>query len=316
MEQAAPLSFDSLLEDWERERQPRARTVYQTKGVIRELEAHLGFTDARRLTPEHLIGWKDALRASGLSPRTIRGGKLSSVKALLTVAVQNRRLPSNAADGVVIAVKHEPGDGVRGYTDQEARLVLEAAKAATDPVHRWIPLLCAYSGARLGEICHLRAEDVVTLRGIPTVSFSPDAGPIKNQSSVRTVPLHPVVVAAGFLEFVEGVKAGPLFPELKLDRFGHRSLNGAKVIGRWVRRLGLTEPRLPTSHGWRHRFKTTARVHGLAVDVVAAMLGHTRATVGDRYGEFPPEAMLAELVKMPDLLKANTSEHLSPQAAR
>ncbi len=294
-----PFTFDMMLENWKLERQPRPRTVYESTNMVRRLEAHLGFSDVRRLTTEHLIGWKDALRAEGLSPTTIRNGKLAAIRAMLTVAVQNRRLPANPADGVVIAVKRAPGDGVRGYTDWEATIVLTAATAATDPVRRWIPLLCAYSGARLGEMCHLRAEDVVTIRGIATMSISPEAGPLKNRSSVRTIPLHPAVVDAGFLDFVMSIRSGPLFPELPLDRFGKRSLNGAKVIGRWVRDLGLTDPKLPTSHGWRHRFRTVARVHGLAVDVVDAMLGHTRATVGDGYGEFPPEAMLAELVKLP-----------------
>jgi hypothetical protein len=45
-------------------------------------------------------------------------------------------------------------------------------------------------------------------------------------------------------------------------------------------------------------------VHGLAVDVVDAMLGHTRGGVADSYGEFPPEAMLAELAKIPDIMKS------------
>ena len=295
----SPYTFETMLGDWKRERQPRPRTIYEMTSMIRKLEDHLGFSDVRQLTPDHLVGWKDALRASGLSARTIRNGKLAAIRAMLAVAVQNRRLPTNPADGVVITVKREPGDDIRDYTDDEAVLVLTAASSAKDPVRRWIPLLCAYSGARLSEICHLRVQDIEQIRGIPTMSFSPEAGPIKNRASVRIIPIHPAVIEAGFLDFVSGVGSGPLFAELKLDRFGKRSLNGAKVIGRWIRKLGLTDELLSPSHSWRHRFKTLARVHGLAVDVVDAMLGHTRATVGDGYGRFPPEAMLKELSKVP-----------------
>ena len=310
---AEPFTFAMLLEDWKRERQPRPQTLYETTNMVRKLEAHLGFNNVLELTAEHVVGWRDALRLEGLSARTIKNGKLATLKAMLVVAVQNRRIKTNPAEGVVITVKRELGGAVRGYNDEEAVKVLTAAATQVDPVRRWIPLLCAYSGARLSEICHLRAEDIVTIRTIPTMSFSPDAGPLKNTSSVRTVPLHPAVIEAGFLNFVNGVGAGPLFPQLKIDRFGKRGLNGAKVIGRWVRGLGLSDPKLPTSHGWRHRFRTVARVHGLAVDVVDALLGHTRGNVADRYGEFPPEAMLKELVKMPTICGVRPTDGLAAE---
>ncbi len=78
---------------------------------------------------------------------------------------------------------------------------------AKEPVLRWIPLLCAYSGARLGEICHLREQDVREVDGIPTISFTL-SGPLKNRRSMRTIPLHPIVLAAGFLTFVESRRSG------------------------------------------------------------------------------------------------------------
>jgi integrase len=297
-----PFTFEMLLEEWKRERQPRLQVAYEAANMLRKLEGHVGYSDARRLTADDLISWKEALQADGLAARTVRDGRFAILRAMLAVAVQNRKLPANPAADVKVTVKLDAVDPVRGYTDIEAAIILNAASASRDPVRRWIPLLCAYSGARLGEICQLRVEDVREIDGIRTISFTHEAGPLKNRRSARTIPLHPVVLEAGFLAFVESRQAGVLFPELLLDRFGKRSLNGSKAIGRWVRKLGITDPRLKSSHSWRHRFRTASRTHGLAVDVVDAILGHTRGTVGDSYGEYPPKAMLQEMVKLPDIL--------------
>ena len=97
------------------------------------------------------------------------------------------------------------------------------------------------------------------------------------------------------------VRKGPLFAEIKPDRFGSRGGTGAKILSKWIRSLGVTDKRISPNHSWRHRLKTLGRRHGLAVDILDAMTGHGRKTVADTYGEFPPDAMLRELRKIPTL---------------
>jgi integrase len=109
----------------------------------------------------------------------------------------------------------------------------------------------------------------------------PEAGSIKTAGSERIVPLHPAIIEAGFLQYVSSLRSGPIFPALPPDRFGKRGGNGTKVIGQWVRRLGLTDKRVSPSHSWRHRFKTLSRRHELMADIVNAITGHHRKTVAD-----------------------------------
>lgn len=120
-------------------------------------------------------------------------------------------------------------------------------------------MVCAYSGARLSEVCQLRFEDINEDDGIAEMRFAADAGSLKNAGSERTVPLHSAIIAAGLLEFVRSRKVGLLFPELPPDKFGKRGGNGNKILGRWVRGLGLKDLRLAPNHSWRHRLKTLAR---------------------------------------------------------
>ncbi len=300
-----PVTFDALFDGWAAERRPAAKTAYEWRRVIHELERHVGHSDAARLTADDLVAWKSALIAQGRRPKTIRDAKLAPVRAVLQWAVDNRRLAANVAERITIDIRQRAGEGRRSYTDEEAAIVLQAARQSRDPVKRWVPWLCAYSGARVSEVCQLRREDIVAVDGIWCMKFDPDAGPLKNRSSERTVPLHRALLDEGFLEFARSVAAGPLFASLPPDKFGKRGGNGTKVLGRWVRSLGLTDPRLSPNHSWRHRLKTSARRYGLAPDIVDAITGHAKRSIGDAYGEFPMAALKRELDKLADITAAD-----------
>lgn len=299
MPTAPPLPLQKLLDSWKAERRPVAKTVYEYTRVVRDLKEHLGHDDARRIASKDLVAWKASMVEAGLAPKTIRDAKLAPIRAILRWAADNELLSSNPAERVSIDVKIRAADSKRGFDDQEAKTILAAAGKDADPVRRWVPLLGAYSGARVSELCQLRVQDVQQIEGVWCMKLLPEAGSLKTRGSERVVPLHHAVIDAGFLKFVEKGKPGPLFPDLPPDKFGKQGGNGTKVIGRWVRGLGLTDPRLSPSHSWRHRFKTLGRRHGLMPDIVNAITGHHRKTVADSYGEFPVEALYREISKIP-----------------
>ena len=296
-----PVSFQEIVDGWAQERQPVAKTQYEWTRVIRELEKFLEHKDAHRLTPDDLIRWKQVMVAAGLKPKTIQAAKLSPVRAILQWGVQNRLLPSNPADGVSLDARTKASDRKRGFTDEEAKVILRAALKANDDVRRWVPWIGAYTGARISEICQLRSEDIAEVEGIWCIKFLPEAGSLKTAGSERIVPVHPALMKGGLLEFSRKIKSGPLFKELSPDKFGNRGGNGTKMIGRFVRDLGLKDPRLSPSHSWRHRIKTLGRKHGLAPDLMNAITGHQPETVGDSYGHYPVDALFRELRKIPAL---------------
>ena len=251
--------FGDLFDGWSAEKRPAERTLYEWRRVLRELESFLGHDDAVRLTADDLIRWKSKMVEAGRRPKTIRDGRLAPIRAVLQWAVDNRRLVVNPAERISIDVQQKAGEKIRSFTDEEAVLVLAAAAKEGDPVRRWVPWLCAYTGARVSEICQLRAEDIRQIEGIWAIKFDPDAGPLKNKNSERAVPIHSALIETGFLDFTSDVGAGPLFRHLSPDKFGKRGGNGTKILGRWVRSLGLKDPRISPNHSWRHRFKTSGR---------------------------------------------------------
>lgn len=299
------ISFEELVRGWAAEKHPAQKTRYEWKRVVGQFAAYLGHEDATRVTPDDVIRWKEALIAKGLAPKTISDGKLVAVRTILQWGADNRRLASNPAERVSMDVKRKASETIRGFSDEEATIVLRAALGEMNPVLRWVPWLCAYSGARVSEVCQLRREDVRQIEGIWCMKFDPEAGPLKTVSSERAVPLHQALLDSGFLAFVQSVASGPLFPDLRPDKFGKRGGNGTKVLGRWVRGLGLTDERLAPNHSWRHRVKTLGRRYGMAPDIVNAITGHGTRTVADQYGEFEMAALHRELMKIPALVSSS-----------
>jgi integrase len=295
------IRFNELVNGWASETRPVDKTVYEWRRVFRQLASFLKHDDATRLRTEDLIAWKAALIEAGLRPKTIRDAKLAPVRAILQWALDNHRLAENPAKRVVIDVKIKPAESKRSFSDAEAAVVLGAALQEKDPVRHWVPWLCAYTGARVSEVCQLRAQDVIEEDGIWCLRFTPEAGSLKNVNSERAAPLHPALIERGFLQFAKAAGSGPLFADLPPNRFGSRGGNGTKVLSRWVRSLGLTDPRLSPSHSWRHRLRTLGRRYGLAPDILDAITGHKRKTVADTYGEFPVEALHREILKIPAL---------------
>lgn len=292
------VKFQVLYDGWAAEKKPSTKTKYSWKRVVDQLTAYLKHDDAARVSAKDLIEWKASLIADGLKTKTIRDGKLAPIRAILQWGVDNSILPNNAGERVTIDLRTRLVDRKRGYSDEEARKVLAAARKQTDIWLKWTVFVCAYTGARVSEVCQLRAEDILQEDGIWCVRFVPEAGSLKNANSERIVPLHSALVAEGFLEFVESVSSGPLFKDLRPDRFGSRGGSGTKLIGRWVRSLGLTDHRLSPSHSWRHRLRTLGRRFELATDILDAITGHQRRTVADSYGEYPVKSLKRELEKI------------------
>ena len=228
------IRFNELVDGWASETRPVDKTVYEWRRTFRQLASFLGHDDATRLRTEDLIVWKAALIEAGLRPKTVRDAKLAPVRAILQWAVDNHHLADNPAKRVVIDVKIKPAESKRSFSDAEAATVLGAALQEKDPVRHWVPWLCAYTGARVSEVCQLRAQDVIEEHGIWCVRFTPEAGSLKNVNSERTVPLHPALIERGFLQFAKAVGSGPLFAGLPPNQFGSRGGNGTKVLGRWV----------------------------------------------------------------------------------
>ncbi|MBL0937183.1 MAG: integrase [Rhizobiaceae bacterium] len=281
--------------------------------VFTDLVKFIGHDDARRLSKQNLMDWRDA-RLKTLSAKTVGDVNLASVRTVLKWAVENDKLEENVAEKVRQQVPKKQRSREKGFTDKEAVVILRASRdhmptvsdnaatmehPATTAAKRWSPLLCAFSGARIAEITQLRKEDVRKEGNVHVMRIRPDAGSVK-AGDYRDVPLHSQLIDMGFIEFVEGSPGGPLFYP---NRKGAKPATAAKTVaGRvseWLQGLGVIPEGVPPSHGWRHRFKTVGREEGISDRVLDAIQGHASKTQGDDYGDVTLKARKAAIDRFP-----------------
>ncbi|QUS42113.1 integrase [Tardiphaga alba] len=312
--------FDVLWDDYKGDvgRALAASTVKRWLPCMESLMSFAGTRDMSRVTEKHILGWRDNLldksipRKKLITPKTVRFAYIAAAQSFFGWAKRNSRLPSDPAAEVHVEVVSKKAIKMRGFRDDEAATILSAAlapmseqmTAESRAARRWVPWLCAYTGARVNEMTQLRAMDVHTYDGIWCVHIRPEAGTVKTLRA-RSVPIHPHLVEQGFLEFA-AQKQGetPLFYAIerqrKKDRKNPTYTSVGNKLASWVREdLEITDPTVAPNHGWRHRFKTVARKAGLDAEKRDAIQGHAPRTEGENYGEIPPDVMLPEILKLP-----------------
>lgn len=285
-------------------------TIKRWTGILSALEARMGTDDLAVVGRSDLLAWKAELLASGKDPRTVRDAYFAATKAVLGWAFENGRLATNPAVGIVVKVPDKARTRDRDLTDREAQLILAATFEPQDPrlaqthadARRWVPWLCAYTGARVNEMTQLRAEDVRCEDGIWLVRITPEAGRVKT-GRWRDVPIHPHLLDQSFIEFVVRRRGKPLFYAPERTRIGTAANPPYKKVGErlaaWVRSIGVTDPEVDPNHGWRHRFKTVGRRAGIEPAILDAIQGHAPRTEGEHYGRYPVDVLSAAINRMP-----------------
>ena len=303
-------------DDYVKERMPSAATIKRWRPILEKLAVFAGSDDLAKVTTAIVLKWKTALLNEGLSPMTVKEVNIAAVRNFFSWAVDNNKIAKNPAEDVKIHVpKNYQKDQGRAFEDGEVRLILSEAlrpksKRTTDhyaAAKRWVPCICAYTGARVNEITQLRREDV-TFRKIAggaiwVIVITPEAGTTKTNKR-REVPIHPHLVDQGFLKFVESSKDGPLFYDPKLAKTGSRANpQYAKVgnkIAEWVRDIGVGAADVQPNHGWRHTFQRVAQSVRMDPEIRDAIKGHAPRTEGEKYGGDPPmDAKWREIQLMP-----------------
>jgi integrase len=313
----ASLSLPDLLAMWWQEAKATGRkeaTYLNYARAVRGLCAFLKHDDALRITPDDIVAYKAWRLATinpqskkPVSPRTVKATDLGGLKTIFQFAVDNNLLSSNPAREVVLKVGNRPRLRSKGFTDNEASALLRRAGEArrsgkesplTFAARRWVPWLCAYSGARVGEIAQLRKEDIRREDGLWILRITPEAGTQKSNKAWDVV-IHSHLIDEGFVDFVCGRPAGHLFLNVKEGGKVLGVLKGLKTRLAFVAREVVSDPNVAPNHGWRHRFKTIGREAGIPSRILDAIQGHSAKSVADEYGEVTLAAMAAALEKMP-----------------
>ncbi|SEM22342.1 Phage integrase, N-terminal SAM-like domain [Roseovarius azorensis] len=312
---ASGSTLSDLFDRWKKDHLANGKTENTVKDFAQKLEAlknYLGHEDVERISPREISEWTDYLRHErGLNPKTVSAKYLAAVKTVFRLAHSKFLIESDPTNSVSVKIPTKVKSRSSGFTEAEAKCVLSAANKVfehpSNMAHhnklacRWVPWICAYTGARAGEITQLRKEDLTVVNGIPQLTITPEAGSVK-AGMYRAVPVHPHLQEIGLLDFIASAKSGYLFHSggSTTAEAKKRSGNARDKIAVWVREsVGITDERIQPNHAWRHRFKTVGRNADIAPEYLGAIQGHAGRTAGENYGEYPVETLYREICKLP-----------------
>jgi integrase len=310
---AEGLSCWALFEAWVIAAKRADSTVRRWRGVFLGMAAKFPHTSAGALAGRDAKAWIDSLITEKRTAFTVANVWLTVSKSVFGWGVEQELIPANPFAGIKVTkqkrTRERPG---KTFTTEEAAIILEACQQMTvlktplDRAKRWVPLLCAYTGARPGEMTQLRSEDVQKRGKVFFARLVPSAGTIKGGKG-RTIPLHDHLVELGFDAFVQSRGPGPMFYKRSssnkaVDPFNPKRGPAVKTrerLGEWVRSLGVTDPELSPSHAWRHTFLSKARQAGIEPALRFGITGHATKSEGEAYGQPEPEELAAALKKFP-----------------
>jgi integrase len=282
------------------------RTVGDFKSLIEKLPALHGKGGRDRdRSLQRIVEEAERSGTPRLSAITVKR-HLSALNGLFRYAKEHGRYAAdNPAAGFRFPRTRRPRDERPAWTPKQLEALFRSP-IWTEPGirdHRyWLPLLGAYGGLRLEEGCQLHVDDVRTEDGIAFLDIRPgDGKQLKSRAAVRRVPLHPVLIAAGFLRQVEDARRNRstlVLAELEGRRGGPDKRLGAtvtKAFTTYRRAIGLYEPGRDF-HALRHSFTTALEEAGVSRQFIDEVTGHEGTGETSRYAKGASLKVLAEAV--------------------
>jgi integrase len=200
----------------------------------------------------------------------------------------------------------KPGSGRERatFTIDELRVLLDEARQfrPREPHKFWITALAIYTGARAEELAQLNihkdiARDADSGHWYIDI-HEDDGGSVKTLAGWRKVPLHPVLINAGFLDYVDKLKkAGATRPfpgwKPRVDPthggqiFAHEAI---KWSGRQLEKLRaagkITRPKLTYLHSTRHALVNHLKQKLVDEGLRSAIVGQESGGINqNRYGK-------------------------------
>ncbi len=191
----------------------------------------------------------------------------------------------------------------------------------------YVPIIMAYHGLRLEEICQLQVKNIITEDNIDCFDIREEINQntnqiitkLKTKSSQRIVPLHPVMKKTGFYSYLEMLKSkseSKIFPELRnYSSKGKYISSGAKVSKyfneddfkfkktSYLTRCGINGEEKPRKilYMFRHTVETLLinNKGNIEHDKIDKLLGHHVKSIGrNNYGSYSPTTLLSVLKKI------------------
>ena len=207
--------------------------------------------------------------------------EINTLRAIINLVKRESNLSfTNPFESLIIpnfkkdTVKKEP------LTHEEHRSIIQACAIRTDEI-RVMALLCALTGARIGEIAGLRIQDLHLKDETPHIEISTYAGrTLKTANSVRRVPLVQVGVTSIERLMKNGQTGLTLFPSYANGEDVNNN-NASAAVNKYLKTLSINK----TIHSARHAMRDLLRAADIPFDYAFEIGGWGSQSIGDKYGD-------------------------------
>jgi integrase len=313
------LKLRDLLELWKtKSRPPAPKSINTAERVVRQFEEVCGNPPLVKLTRQHGLKFRDWLLAQGQSPRTA-ADRLGCVTRLIQFEIREQQritvdpwatIEIEGSKERVIERKPIKADKLKALFSIplfQAYELPSQQQAGRDAAY-WVPILGAYTGARVTELAQLLVSDIRQEDQLWCLSIQDeqDWQSVKNRSSKRVIPMHPELVRLGLPEYAERMaQAGHLrlFPMAPVSTLN----NAGGPFAVWFSKLKTAKGwgQENTFHSFRHTIETMLKRQEVYAFKINAYTGH-KQTGGDAdttYSHLGPADLLsvAEAVNHEDI---------------
>jgi integrase len=309
---ASSLKLRDVFTLWKAAKRDRPlKTVQKAEKSVCLFEELTGNPALSHLTKASGSAFKAKLLTSKLSDKSAKD-RLEWVQILLNFeAAAYGRIPANPWKGLAIEVQHEPTR--EEWKDRDVcklldhpvfqRYELPSSGNSGGAAAYWVPLIGAFTGARITEVAQLLLDDVYEEGGqwYFRIEVTKAWQKLKNKWSRRRIPVHPELVRLGLPEYAADLRAKGeerLFPALSVSGLN----NAGGGISSWFSDLKTAAGFGPanTFHGWRNTVETKLQREREGQLHINKYLGHAPEGTGQKvYERLQPH----DLIETADKIK-------------
>ena len=264
--------------------------------------------DYKDKTIKELISMKLAKELT-LSANTINK-YTSRVTSLFEYALKHGYIRTNPAQDLRLENKGKENEERHKFTDIDLENIFKMPIYSSalkntlikKPEQFWIPLFGLYQGMRLNEICQLYKDDIYTVDDIWCIDINDKLDKkVKNISSKRVIPIHPLLIKLGFLDYVNSLSDAN--PRIWQNITYTQAKGYSNGIGKSFLRLKnkyVTEDGKKVFHSFRHNVADNLKQSLQPEPLIEALLGHSNTSMStSRYGkDYKPQVLLDMLNKL------------------
>jgi integrase len=266
---------------------------------------HIGNLPIRLIDRQMLEKYRNKLRESGLEPETCNK-YLARISPVFNYAIDHKwLLTGNPCSRLQypISRKDKADKAYMTFDDADLKWILEDVLIKPDDDkyradRYWLPLIGLFTGARLGDICDLRRQDIIEHENILCLKL----GNNKTSDIDRLIPIHSRLLKLGIIAWLENLQ-----PTDKLFNVPLHLKDSTRYDYKWFARS--TRSKFPAkSKKCFHSFRSTliTRLKSLYVPMshISDIVGHIHRdtetmTESVSYAkQLPPNELKIDLEKM------------------